>query len=137
MLSFTKEAVTGVTPTASLLSSAISAAPPPRQGPLSPPLGPRGGRSESSASSALCGVTSQRQVFTVAQVLTAVLAEAHPVAAAAAAAVGGGGGSTDPAALRAAAGLLDSGAFDLRVAEDDHDPASFTVDPDFPPIDAR
>jgi hypothetical protein len=135
MLSFTKEAVTGVTPTASLLSSTISAAPPPRQSPL---LGPRGGRSESSASSALCGVTSQRQVFTVAQVLTAVLAEAHPAAAAAAAAAGGGGGgSTDPAALRAAAALLDSGAFDLRVAEDDHDPASFTVDPDFPPIDAR
>lgn len=143
MLSFTKEAVSGLTPTASLLSSTISAqtanssASPHRGGPLSPTFGAAGAygrpsRAE-SATASWCGVTSQRPVFTVAQVLTAIIAESHPLPTNSNSSDRNFGGATDPASLAAAAAIVEEGRYDLRVAEDD----GSSVDPDFPPLDTR
>ena len=123
-LSFSKELVPGVLPApASLLTSSIASRPVQQLSPSSQ----RGSRPRGeSASSALGGVTSQRPgFFTVAQVLSAVLAEAHPASV--------GDSSSDPKMVAAAAAVVHSGVFELRVAEDD----KTSVDPDFPPIDNR
>jgi hypothetical protein len=120
MLSFCKEAVAVVQPQASLLAGTIASGAPPHASRPGAPSAARSSRADSAAA-ALCGVTSQRSVFTVAQVVAAVLAEAHPLGDAPAA------DAEERAA--AAAALVDR--FDLRVCDDDG-----SVDPDFPPIDS-
>lgn len=128
MLSFQKEAVV-VQPQASLLAGTIASRPAGALSPQSSGFGARG-RGSRSDSVGLGGVTSQRQVFTVAQVLTAVVAEACPGEHLAA--PGAPPPATDAERWAAAAALVDAGRFDLRVSDDDG-----SVDPDFPPIDNR
>lgn len=121
MLSFPKEAVVGLQPQASLLAGTIaSSAPPAAASSSSGGDAARSSRADSAAA-AFCGVTSQRSVFTVAQVVAAVLVEAYPL---------GEAPTTDAERAAAAAALVDR--FDLRVCDDDG-----SVDPDFPPIDSR
>lgn len=130
MLSFQKEAVVSVQPQASLLAGTISSRPAGALSPQSSSFGQRGrsNRAESGVN-AFGGVTSQRQVFTVAQVLTAIVAEAYPPEQMMA---GGRPPITDAERWATAAAMVDQGRFDLRVSDDDG-----SVDPDFPPIDNR
>lgn len=135
-LSFAKEAVAGVRPSPSMLSTSIAASASPTVhsggggGGGGIGAGGDGGGVPAAAAVAAAsgGVTSQRPgMFTAEQVVTAVLAEAAARGCGAAAAASAGvldldGRVTDGALAR----------FELRVAEDDG-----SVDPDFPPVDRR